>query len=187
MRFSDIPTYNDPFDFENGENTFPCNTQYMVYNPLEHKYYLTEEALNYFGLDVDGKYVSDNPNKRDEFIKKVTKKIYDYIRYKAGRNCYEITMFRIAKGYCKTEDGYSCRNDFQECLVSEARYLLENGDSAEYSKENLEKGIIEEKKPEEIFMDTSDIAPEAKRTLNFLGFDRWFRVGQYWGLNKDEY
>ena len=63
MKFSDIPTYNDPVDFEDGTTTYPCNTQFMVYNPLQHKYFLTEEALNYFGIDVERKYVSDNPNK----------------------------------------------------------------------------------------------------------------------------
>lgn len=187
MRFDEIPVYNDPTDFEDGNATYPCNTQYMVYNPLEHKYFLTEEALNYYGIDVERKYISDNPNKTDEFIKKVTKKIYDYIRYKSGRNCYETQMFRIAKGYAKSFDEYEVRHEFQECLVSEARFLLTNADSAEFSKENLEKGVVEENKPEEIFMDTSDISPEAKRTLNFLGFDRWFRVGQYWRINRDEY
>lgn len=187
MRFSDIPTYNDPEDFESGNNTYPCNTQFMVYNPLEHKYFLTEEALNYYGIDVERKYVSDNPNKLNEFIYKVTKKVYDYIAYKSGWNCYQIQMFRIAKGYGKAYEPYEFRHQFQECLISEAKYLLTNGDSAEFSMENLEKGVIDAMKPEDNFMDTGDIAKESKRTLNFLGLDRWFRLGQYWGLNKDEY
>ena len=87
MKFSDIPTYNDPVDFEDGTATYPCNTQFMVYNPLQHKYFLTEQALNYFGIDVERKYVSDNPNKTTEFIEKVTKKVYDYISYTNDWKC----------------------------------------------------------------------------------------------------
>ena len=187
MKFSDIPTYNDPLDFDNGNNTYPCNTQFMIYNPLQHKYFLTEEALNYYGIDVERKYVSDSPNKINEFIEKCTKKIYDYIAYKSGWNCYQIQMYRIAKGYNRTYDSYEFRRQFQECLVSEARWLIENSDSASFSMENMEKGIIEAVKPEDEFMDTSDIAKEAKRTLNFLGLDRWFKIGQNMGINKDEY
>lgn len=187
MNFNDIPTYNDPYDFENGNVTYPCNTEYMVYNPLVHKYYLTEQALNYYGIDVERKYISDNPNKMAEFIEKVTKKVYDYIRYKCGWNCFQIIMWRIAKSRSKTMGAYPLRKEFELALVSEAQFLLDNGDSAKYSKENLEKGVYEAIKPEDEFMDTSDISPETKRSLNFLGFDRWFMVGQYWGLNKDEY
>ena len=85
MKLSDIPVYNDPDDFQEGEVKYPCSTQYMVYNPLEHKYFLTEEALEYYGIDVQRKYVSDSPDKTREFIEKVTKKVYDYIAYKSGK------------------------------------------------------------------------------------------------------
>ena len=45
MKYSDIPNYTDPTDFLNNDNIYPCNTQHMVYNPLDHKYYLTELSL----------------------------------------------------------------------------------------------------------------------------------------------
>lgn len=187
MKFSDIPTYNDPTDFENGNNTYPCNTQFMVYNPLQHKYFLTEEALNYYGLDVERRYISSNPNVVRDFIEKVSKKVYDYICYKSGWNCYQVNLYRIAKSVGKMYDKYEFRKQFEQVLISEARFILENGDSAKFSINNLEKGVIDAKKPEENFMDTGDISPEVKRSLNFMGLDRWFTLTQNWRLDTNEY
>ncbi len=188
MRASEIPTYNDPTDFEDAlVLKFPCNTQFMVYNPLQHKYFLTEEALYYYGIEVDRKYMSDNPNKTREFIEKVTKKVYDYIAYKSGWKLFQVQQYRIAKSTGKMYDKYEFRKQFESALVSQARYLLENGDSARFSINNLESGVFDRAKPEEKFMDTGDIAPETQRTLNFLGLDRWFSVVQYGRLNTDEY
>jgi len=39
MKKVDIPYYNDPEDFEEENNLFPCDTQYMVYDPLLHRYF----------------------------------------------------------------------------------------------------------------------------------------------------
>lgn len=187
MREVDVPNYIDPEDFENGNASYPCNTQWMIYKPLVHKYYLTEQAINYYGIDVERKYISDNPNKMEEFINLVTKKVYDYICYRCGWNCFATIMYRIAKGYVKNIDQYTARKEFENALVSEAKFLIDNGDSARYAKENLEKGIYEVGKPEDKFFDTSDIAPETKRALHFLGFDRWFSLVQTRRFNTDEY
>lgn len=188
MQIQDIPVYNDPIDFFNGTSVkYPCTTQYMKYDPYQHKYFLTEDALNYYGIDVDRKYVSDSLNKRKEFIDKVTKKVYDYIAYKTGWDCYTTMQYRIAKSYGKMYGQYEFRQQFQEALISQAKYIITNGDSANFSKANLERGITEERPPEQDWMDTSDIAPETKRTLHFLGLDRWFKLVQTRGINTDEY
>lgn len=187
MKYSDIPNYTDPTDFLNDENTYPCNTQYMVYNPLDHKYYLTEEALNYYGIDVERKYVGSEPNKKQIFIQLVTKKVYDYIAYKSGWKCFMLQQYRIAKSTGKMFDKYQFRKEFQNALISQAKFLIENGDSARFSINNLENGVADMSKPEDVFMDTGDISNETKRTLNFLGLDRWFTLGQHIRINKDEY
>lgn len=188
MKLSDIPTYNDPEDFLNDEvKKYPCNTQYMKYNPLNHKYYLTEEALNYYGIDVERRYVSSEPNKIKAFIELVTKKVYDYIFFKSGWKCFMIGQYRIAKSRGKMVGEYQYRSDFQNALVSQAKFLIDNSDSARYSINNLEKGLSEQKKPEDDVMDTSDISPETKRTLSCLGLDRWFIIGQFARINEDEY
>ena len=187
MKLSDIPTYNDPYDFDDGSNKYPCNTQFMTYNPLDHKYYLTEQALQYHGIDVERRYIGSEQNKVNAFIQKVTKKVYDYIAYKSGWKCFMAMQYRIAKSTGKMVKNYQFRKEFENALVAQAFFLLENGDSARYSINNLEKGISERNKPEENFMDTGDISPETKRTLNYLGLDRWFQLSQFARINEDEY
>ena len=56
MKQSNIPYYNDPSDFDDGLNKYPCSTQYMYYNGAEHKYFLTRQALNFYGLNVGDQY-----------------------------------------------------------------------------------------------------------------------------------
>ena len=86
MRQSEEATYRDSEDFEElGERVkYPCNTQYMTYNALLHRYHLTNEGLLHYGIDAEKHYISTNPNKIDERIRKTSKKVYDYINYKAG-------------------------------------------------------------------------------------------------------
>ena len=188
MKISDVPVYKDSEDFETREDIkYPCSTQYMVYNPLQHKYFLTKEALDYYGIDVDRKYVSDNPNKVDEFINKVTKKVYDYIAYKSGWKNFNVMQYRIAKSLGKMYDEYEYRKQFEQALITQAQFLIDNGDSARFSINNYETGVFDKVKPQEDYMDTGDISPETKRTLNFLGLDRWFSIVQRGRLNTDEY
>ena len=150
MKIENLHTYKDPDDFLGGEVTYPCNTQFMVYNPLLHQYFLTEEALNYYGIDVNRKYITDNVNnKTDEFIEKVSKKIYDYIMYKVGKPKFQVILYRIATSQGANIDKYAFRKKFQDILVAEAKWLIANGDSAEYSAMNLHQGKPLGIKPEE--------------------------------------
>lgn len=186
MKQIDVPTYNDPQDFESGNNTYPCSTQYMYYNGLEHKYYLTEQALAFYGLDVENKYISDNPNKAQEFIYLVTKKIYDYIRFAAGYTNAQTQVYRvaIAKSGAYSGDQYTFRKEFEQALVNEAKWLLENGDSARYYNAETNAPNVP---PEQKQMDVSDIAPEAVRTLTYLGLNRWYRLCQFTRLDDTKY
>lgn len=185
MKQINVPTYNDPTDFEGGDVQYPCSTQLMYYNGLEHKYYLTEEALAFYGLDVENKYISDNPNKAKEFIGLVTKKVYDYIRYAAGYVNAQVQVYRvaIAKTSEYSGDQYTFRKEFEQALVYQARWLLENGDSARYANEEKQVNVP----PEQQQMDTSDIAPETIRTLTYLGLNRWYRLTQWYTLDDTKY
>lgn len=177
MRQSEVPVYNDPVDFENGDNKYPCSTQYMVYNALDHKYYLTEEALNYYGIDVERKYINDVANKTEHFIKLVTKKVYDLIYYRAGYQLYRTQQYRIATAPKKLyEDQYTFRKTFEDILITEALWLINNGDSAQYSAYDLEKGEQKGVKPEEDWDNLKDISPEVGRQLQALGLTRWFTL-----------
>ena len=189
MKKSEIPFYNDPIDFEDGNNKFPCDTQYMVYEPMLHRYFLTPEGLNKYGVDVERFYSTTNLNKVQELIEKASKKVYDFIQYKAGRRCYQIQMYRIATAP-KTiyPDQYVMRKQFEEALAEQARYIVECGDMAKYSRTNMESGeqlpVI---KPEDQMRDNSDIAPETMRTLETLGLLRWFNLCDVMRLDISKY
>jgi hypothetical protein len=191
MKKSDVPFYNDPDDFDVSiQNTFPCDTQYMTYNPLMHRYYLTEEGLSHYNIDFNRKYVTDSPNKAQELIEKTSKKVYDYIQYKAGRTCYQIMMYRIAASPISIyPDRYYTRKQFEEALADQSRYLVESGDSARYSRANIDSETGEQMpiKPEDALRDTSDLSPETIRTLETLGLTRWFKVPQFVRLDPTKY
>jgi hypothetical protein len=51
----------------------------------------------------------------------------------------------------------------------------------------MEQGERQPLKPEETFMQDSDIATETKRILEFLGLTRWFTLGQMSVLNQEEF
>lgn len=174
MNKQDVPVYIDP---EIMGDKYPCDTQYMVYEPMVHKYFLTEEALNYYGLDVERKYISSANNKTREFIEKVTKKIYDYIRYKVGSANYQVILYRIATSNNGLNvDKYAFRKEFEGVLVAEAKWLLENGDAAQYSGENKQLGTKPGIKPEEQWMNEDDIAIESKRALLGMELTKWFTL-----------
>lgn len=189
MKQIDVPTYNDPLDWEGDmQHSYPCSTQYMYYNGLEHKYYLTEQALAVYGIDVENKYISDSPNKVQEFIYLVSKKVYDYIRYAAGYANAQVQIYRvaIAKSGAYSGEQYTFRKEFERALVQEAKWLLDNGDSARYLNEERQNQIAN-LPPEQQQLDTSDIAPETKRTLTYLGLNRWFSLVQFVPLDDTKY
>lgn len=183
---SDVPIYDDPTDFEGGTATFPCSTQYMVYNALQHRYFLTEQAINYYGINID-KYITDSNNPLQDLINKATKKIYEYIQWKAGFNLAPTQAYRIAtapKAICSSQ--YQFRKDFEQALKYEAEWLVTNGDSAKYSTNNManpQKTLP----PSEEFRDTSDIAPESIRILEGYGLTRWFTTYTYLRPDEDKY
>jgi len=185
---SDIPYYDDPTGFVDGDNTYPCNTQYMVYNPLQHKYFLTEVGLNYYGVDAERRYISSNPNKVRELIEKTTKKVYDTIQYLAGWKNYQVQMYRIATVPTQLyQDRYTFRKQFEQALISQANWIIDNGDSAKYSVNNMEKGADNKTPPEEKWRDLSDVSHETLRTLEFLGLTRWFTIAQFARLDTSKY
>ena len=187
MKREDIPTYNDPEGFEDGENKYPCNTKYMVYNPMLHRYYLTTAGLLNYGIDAERFYVSTNPNKVQELIEKTSKKVYDYIQYRAGRRSYQVQLYRIATAPPTIyPDQYYMRKQFEEALAEQARWIVECGDSAKWSRVNMEttEENIMPIKPEDQVRDTSDMAKETIRTLETLGVLRWINYNGRLDLNK---
>lgn len=182
MKKSDIPFYSDPHDFEDCGNDYPCDTEFMVYNPLVHKYFLTREGLAFYGVEAERKYISSNPNKVEELIMLTTKKIYDTIQYLVGAKNYEIILYRIAVTP-QGVDKYAFRKDFENVLVSQAKHIIEMGDSAMYSH-NDEAGKVA---PEGQWRNLNDISQEALRSLDAMGLTRSFIVSSMAPLDKNKY
>ena len=180
--------YNDPDDFIllGKQALFPCNTQYMTYNPMLHRYTLTIEGLIHHNVDIST--LENDEAKRLAGL--ASKKLYDYIQYKSGPHCYHIQMYRIATAPNTIyPNQYFMRKQFEEALVAQAKFLVINGDSAQVSTFRLDADPQRTRmvRPEEDYRDASDIAPEAIRTLETLGLTRWFRVSQMAVLNPNEY
>lgn len=182
MKKSDIPFYNDPHGFESGEVKYPCDTEFMVYNPLVHKYFLTREGLAFYGIEAERKYISSNPNKVEELIMLTTKKIYDTIQYLVGAKNYEVILYRIAVTP-QGVDKYAFRKDFENVLVSQAKHIIEMGDSARYGY-NDEAGKVA---PEGQWRNLNDISQEALRSLDAMGLTRSFIIGAMVPLDKNKY
>lgn len=188
MKVSDVPVYNDPTDFEEGGNKYPCTTQFMRYDPLQHKYFLTEEALALHGIDVARQYVSNSPNKTREFIELVTSTVYDFIQYKAGWRNFQVMLYRIAT--CPRQiyqDPYTFRKQFEEVLLIQAQFIIDNGVSANYSGVDLAQGKPTPTAPEATFRDTSYVAPRAINKMEFMGLLKWFAVPYVMFLDTDKY
>lgn len=188
MKQSDVPVYNDPVDFENGENIYPCSTQFMVYNGLLHKYFLTEEKINAEGIDVERRYISDSANKMRDFIKRVTDTVYNYIQYKTGWRTYQVMLYRIAT--CPKQiiqDPYAFRKSFEDILAIQAHYIIDNGISSKYSNVDLSKGKPVGIAPSQDFRDNADVSDLVKHNLAGLGLDRWFMLPGWIRLDPEKY
>lgn len=167
MKREDIPTYKDPDGFEKENRKYPCNTQYMVYNPLLHRYYLTPQGLLYYGIDAERYYVSTNPNKVQELIEKTSKKVYDYIQYRAGRRSYQVQLYRIATAPASIyPDQYYMRKQFEEALAEQARWIGLPMNSMVISNSMTQKSLPQVNRVEQV----GNINLSAGRTIS-LTFD----------------
>lgn len=188
MRLNQVPFYKDPMDFGDGDNQYPCSTQYMVYDPLRHKYFLTEEGLTYHGVDVERRYISNSPNKMREFIELVTDTVYDYIQYKAGWKNFQVMLYRIATVPRQIyQDPYTFRQQFEEVLLLQAKFIIENGVSTNYSAVNLMKGKQTVQPPENDYRDNSAVSPRAINKLDFMGLTKWFTLQPFIRIDTDKY
>lgn len=122
-----VPTYRDPDDFMiAGNRTYPCTTQFMEYDALRHRYYLTVEALQENGISLD-LYTSSASDKTKDFIREVTDDLYQTIQDLAPFN-YRYNCYLVASSTSIMLDKYSARKEFEEALIAQARYKVDNLD-----------------------------------------------------------
>ncbi len=130
MKKSDIPTYTDPDDFSDlgGRAKFPCSTEYMIYDPLMHRYYLTEQALENSGIDATMCGNSVVKGNSTDFISEVTADVYGVIMRLAPFN-YRYHCAQIAQSRSlQFGDRYTTRKQFEKALLYQAQYKLLNVD-----------------------------------------------------------
>lgn len=140
MRSKNIPFYIDPDSFEAlGDNAkYPCTTNLMIYNALTHRYYLTLEALNNFGVDVETDYMNESPNKINQFIEEVTDDIYGIMMRLAPFN-YEYNCYLVAQSLSRQfRDKYAARKQFEKALLYQAQYKINNIDVRDINGLDLE-------------------------------------------------
>ena len=187
--------YKDPVDFERGKTAtggpllFPCNTQYMVYRPSMHRYHLTGAGLIQNGIEFTD-FMGDKDINR--FLELVSKKVYDYIwQCVRDHRVYQTMMYRIATAPTVIYPSqYYMRRQFEQALVAQARFLLENDDTSRVSRAYTGRDgqlNLHMKDRNDGSIDVSDIAPETIRTLEALDLTRWFRVHQHIWLDPTKY
>lgn len=122
-----VMTLSDPSDFmiEGIDIKYPVNTQYMTYNPLTHRYYLTIEALDEHSIDYDS--YSEAVNKAQDFINEVTNDLYGLMLDVAPFN-YQYNTYLVASSRSYHFDKYTARKMFEEALIAQARYKMDNLD-----------------------------------------------------------
>lgn len=142
MKRKDIPDYMDPSDFEMlAENAkYPCSTERMTYDPLLHKYFITQDALLDFGVDVGDDYDSDNTNKVRQFIEEVTEDVYGVMMRLAPFN-YEYNCYLVAQSLSRQYPSrYAARKQFEKALLYQAQYKVRNIDVRDFSGVDIENG-----------------------------------------------
>lgn len=137
-----VPIYIDPDDFESlgAQAQYPCSTEYMRYNALMHRYYLTIDALSAFGVDPEHDCVSESPNKVEQFIEEVTADVYGAILHLAPFN-YEYMCYLIAQSRARQfPDRYTARKQFERALLYQAQYKSKNMDVRDFNGVYLDDG-----------------------------------------------
>ena len=116
MKQSDIPIYNDPDDFKTLGDTakYPCSTQYMIYDAMISRYFLTVDKLEDYGITI---YAGHNPKQLLEFIEELSDDLYGVIARLAPFN-YEYSCWLIAQSRSlRFPRRYAARKEFEKALA----------------------------------------------------------------------
>lgn len=106
---------------------YPCDTERLVYNKDDHRYYLTEAAIAYYGIDCD-------PQGVKKLIRTATEHIYAYIQVTAKTN-YNLMCYRIAKSlFGKFKSEREGRLEVERMLARQAEYINDFGDARKAPK-----------------------------------------------------
>ncbi len=101
---------------------YPCDTARMRYDKDDHRYYLTDEAIEYYGIDCEQREIR-------KLIRIATDHIYSYIAIMAQTK-YNLMCYRIAKSlFGRVKTAKEGRLEFERMLVKQAEFINEFGDA----------------------------------------------------------
>ncbi len=110
------------YDTIPGDAQYPCDTERMRYDKEDHRYYLTDAAIEYYGIDCEQREIK-------RLIRTATDHIYSYIRVMAQTK-YNLMCYRIAKSlFGRVKTAREGRLEFERMLVRQAEYINEFGDA----------------------------------------------------------
>lgn len=168
MLQKDIPIYADPdsFETEGLKIKYPCSTNLMIYKTLMHRYYITAEGFQQYGVDLEN-YRSSSPNKEIQFAEEVSDDLYGVMARIAPYN-YQYNCFLVAQSLsAHFTDRYTCRKQFEKALIYQAQYKLVNIDVRDINGIDLENNnnIYHKQLRKEL----RHISPKALDILQSLG------------------
>ena len=106
---------------------YPCSTARMRYDKDDHRYYLTEEGLAFYGIDCP-------PMEMKKLIRTATDHIYSYIAVMA-QTAYNVMCYRIAKSlFGRVKTAKEGRLEFERMLAKQAEYINDFGDAKKAPK-----------------------------------------------------
>lgn len=101
---------------------YPCDTERMRYDKEDHRYYLTDAAIEYYGIDCEQREIK-------RLIRTATDHIYSYIAVMAQTK-YNFMCYRIAKSkFGRVKTAREGRLEFERMLVRQAEFINEYGDA----------------------------------------------------------
>ena len=119
------------------EAQYPCDTAYMRYDKEDHRYYLTDAAIEHYGIECDQREIR-------KLIRTATAHIYSYIAIMAQTK-YNLMCYRIAKSYFgRVKTPKEGRLEFERMLVKQAEHINDFGDAKRTPKMivNAESGRL---------------------------------------------
>ena len=118
-----VPFYDDiPSDA-----VYPCSTERMRYDKDDHRYYLTEAGLSYYGIDCEGSEIK-------KLIYTATDHIYSYIAIMAQTK-YDFMCYRIAKSFFgRSKTPKAGRIEVERMLAKQAEFINDYGDAKKTPK-----------------------------------------------------
>lgn len=106
---------------------YPHDTERMRYDKDDHRYYLTEAGLSYYGIDFD-------PDKAKWLARTATTHVYSYITLMAQTNA-NLMYYRIAKSlFGRHKSAREGRLSVERILATQAEYINDYGDAKKAPK-----------------------------------------------------